>query len=70
MMPLKAENFLWLVTEEEVREVPSIRATGHTIAHVEMEGPRDEEWVQPLEYESGPQLAASNELDSPTAQMA
>lgn len=57
------------MADEEIREVASIR-TGHTITRMEMEGSRDEEWVQPLAYESAPSWQPGLGLDSPTVQMA
>lgn len=37
MIPLKAKMFLWLMAEE-VREIPNVRITEHTMAHVKMKG--------------------------------
>lgn len=55
------------MAEEDVRELPSIRMSGHATAHLKLKGPSEEERVQLLQYESGPQLAASRALASPTA---
>lgn len=40
MSPLKAESFLWLVAEEEVREVSNMRKMDAPLLAFKMEGTR------------------------------